>query len=112
MKGTILILCLSMELVSLLPLRRSHPLHRFRNGQPGQNNLVKDKSKVFLDKYGYMQAGRNNLDKVSYTESVTRFQHLWGLPETGLVDSVTMEWMQKPRCGYPDDDLLKHRQKR
>jgi hypothetical protein len=36
-------------------------------------------------------------------KAVRMFQRFWGLPETGEMDNTTREFMDKPRCGIPDN---------
>lgn len=60
---------------------------------------------AYLQRYGYMNgtlANANLISEDSFHEAVTSFQRFAGIPETGSVDSLTVRYMQMPRCGNKD----------
>jgi Matrixin/Putative peptidoglycan binding domain/Repeat of unknown function (DUF5648) len=42
-------------------------------------------------------------------EALTAYQRFYGLPQTGLLDALTIEQMEKPRCGNPDVQAVMRR---
>ena len=63
---------------------------------------------MYLMKYGYMDEVSSSPRSASLLHpdvmrnSIAEFQRFAGLAETGDLDDVTLEWMQKPRCGVKD----------
>ncbi|EGT35648.1 CBN-ZMP-1 protein [Caenorhabditis brenneri] len=56
----------------------------------------------FLQKYGYLPRGSNQLSSTSLSEALKQMQKMAGLEETGELDERTKRMMEKPRCGHPD----------
>ncbi|XP_069807636.1 matrix metalloproteinase-24 isoform X4 [Dendropsophus ebraccatus] len=43
--------------------------------------------------------------------AVATMQQFYGIPVTGVLDQMTIEWMKKPRCGVPDLPHLSHKRR-
>uniref|UniRef100_A0A8C5G2C8 Peptidase metallopeptidase domain-containing protein n=1 Tax=Gouania willdenowi TaxID=441366 RepID=A0A8C5G2C8_GOUWI len=59
---------------------------------------------TWLKNYGYY-GNRLPLDlrqEETLRSAVAAMQRFYGIPESGELDHVTVEWMQRPRCGVPD----------
>lgn len=62
----------------------------------------------YLGNYGYLsdastEAGPAGLtSKEELVKAIKHLQRMGHIPETGVVDSRTLELMQKPRCGKKD----------
>uniref|UniRef100_A0A1I7T8M6 PG_binding_1 domain-containing protein n=1 Tax=Caenorhabditis tropicalis TaxID=1561998 RepID=A0A1I7T8M6_9PELO len=56
----------------------------------------------FLQKYGYLPRGSNQLSSTSLSEALKNMQKMAGLEETGELDERTKRMMERPRCGHPD----------
>ncbi|PIC42186.1 hypothetical protein B9Z55_009346 [Caenorhabditis nigoni] len=56
----------------------------------------------FLQKYGYLPRGSNQLSSTSLSEALKNMQRMAGLEETGELDERTKRMMERPRCGHPD----------
>ncbi|KAM9248266.1 matrix metalloproteinase-9 [Dugong dugon] len=56
----------------------------------------------YLYRYGYTHVAEMNREKTSLGRALRRLQQNLALPETGELDSVTLEAMRAPRCGVPD----------
>uniref|UniRef100_A0A8C2ZFP6 Matrix metallopeptidase 16 n=1 Tax=Cyclopterus lumpus TaxID=8103 RepID=A0A8C2ZFP6_CYCLU len=60
----------------------------------------------WLQKYGYLprtEPGMSVLRSAHTMHSaITAMQRVYGLNVTGTLDERTKDWMQKPRCGVPD----------
>lgn len=56
----------------------------------------------FLQKYGYLPRGNNQLSSESLSEALKNMQRMAGLEETGELDERTQRMMERPRCGHPD----------
>ena len=54
----------------------------------------------YLSDYHYISPSKSGNHDVG--EALKKFQHFFGLPETGEVDEETLNAMKKPRCGDPD----------
>ncbi|CAI2348315.1 unnamed protein product [Caenorhabditis sp. 36 PRJEB53466] len=61
----------------------------------------------FLQKYGYLPRGSNQLSSETLTEALKSMQRMAGLEETGELDERTKRMMERPRCGHPDVDSEK-----
>ena len=49
-----------------------------------------------MSKYGYLDDG-NNVES-----GLRHVQNMAHIPETGIIDDETLNFMRKPRCGVPD----------
>ncbi|EFO86674.1 CRE-ZMP-1 protein [Caenorhabditis remanei] len=56
----------------------------------------------FLQKYGYLPRGSNQVSSESLSEALKNMQRMAGLEETGELDERTKRMMERPRCGHPD----------
>lgn len=56
----------------------------------------------YLFRYGYTQVAELSDDKQSMNRALRLLQRSLSLPETGELDSTTLEAMRAPRCGVPD----------
>uniref|UniRef100_A0A914XQ48 Peptidase metallopeptidase domain-containing protein n=1 Tax=Plectus sambesii TaxID=2011161 RepID=A0A914XQ48_9BILA len=64
-----------------------------------------NKALKYLQSYGYFTKNpkiSDGLELGQFREALRRFQALYGLPITGLLDRRTRRTMQVPRCGMPD----------
>ena len=64
----------------------------------------------YLSDYHYISPSKSGNHDVG--EALKKFQHFFGLPETGEVDEETLNVMKKPRCGDPDVEDEESRFKR
>jgi len=55
----------------------------------------------YLEKYGYISP-RNMYGRLAPGSAIRRFQKFAGIAQTGLLDSATLQMMQKARCGVKD----------
>ncbi|ODM96444.1 Matrix metalloproteinase-14 [Orchesella cincta] len=63
----------------------------------------------YLKEYGYLSSPESNRKAVKLNEGITMFQKFNGLKETGRLNPVTMEQMNKPRCGMHERmDLMEN----
>ncbi|CAF0929179.1 unnamed protein product [Rotaria sordida] len=69
----------------------------------------------YLEQFGYTQSDHTSKlesrlfspsGKPSANEGIKKFQRLFKLPETGILDEQTKKLMQRPRCGNPDIGIL------
>ncbi|KAM7125020.1 matrix metalloproteinase-9 [Molossus nigricans] len=56
----------------------------------------------YLFRYGYTPVAELSSDKQSLSSTLRLLQKRLSLPETGELDSTTLEAMRAPRCGVPD----------
>ncbi|XP_006881803.1 PREDICTED: matrix metalloproteinase-9 [Elephantulus edwardii] len=56
----------------------------------------------YLFRYGYTRVGEMRQDEQSLGPAIKRLQKRLSLPETGQLDSITLETIRAPRCGVPD----------
>lgn len=56
----------------------------------------------YLYRYGYTPAAELSEDGQSLRRALLSFQRRLSLPETGELDSTTLDAMRAPRCGVPD----------
>lgn len=56
----------------------------------------------YLFRYGYTQVAELSDDEQSLSRALRVLQRRLSLPETGELDSTTLEAMRAPRCGVPD----------
>lgn len=59
----------------------------------------------FLQKYGYLPRGSNQISSESLKDALKSMQRMAGLEETGELDERTKRMMERPRCGHPDVDV-------
>uniref|UniRef100_UPI00358DE268 matrix metalloproteinase-16-like n=1 Tax=Myxine glutinosa TaxID=7769 RepID=UPI00358DE268 len=61
---------------------------------------------TWLQRYGYLPPGNLQAQLLrpqrSIVAAVSSMQQFYGIPVTGKLDALTIQWMQKPRCGVPD----------
>ena len=85
--------------------RRPRALFRRASGELESARLQEVDALHYLQRYGYMNessANANLIAEESFQEAVVAFQRFAGIPETGQVDSLTVRFMQMPRCGNKD----------
>lgn len=56
----------------------------------------------YLYRYGYTPGAELSEDGQSLRRALLRLQRRLSLPETGELDSTTLNAMRAPRCGVPD----------
>lgn len=56
----------------------------------------------YLYRYGYTQVAELSDDDQALSRALRVLQRRLSLPETGELDSTTLEAMRTPRCGVPD----------
>lgn len=56
----------------------------------------------YLYRYGYTHVAEISKDDQSLRQPLQRLQRRLALPETGELDSTTLNAMRAPRCGVPD----------
>ncbi|XP_016060308.1 PREDICTED: matrix metalloproteinase-9 [Miniopterus natalensis] len=71
-------------------------------GDLGTNLSDKQLAEEYLFRYGYTQVAELSDDKQSMNRALRLLQRSLSLPETGELDSTTLEAMRAPRCGVPD----------
>lgn len=59
-------------------------------------------SQDYLYRYGYTLAAEIQGEKVSLRPALLLLQKRLSLPQTGELDSKTLEAIRAPRCGVPD----------
>ncbi|XP_008157169.2 matrix metalloproteinase-9 [Eptesicus fuscus] len=68
-----------------------------------RTNLTnKQLAEEYLFRYGYTQVAELSDDEQSLSRALRVLQRRLSLPETGELDSTTLEAMRAPRCGVPD----------
>ena len=74
-------------------------------------NTVDIFAQKFLGQYGYLSSPVSGNDDVA--AAIRKFQSLYGLSATGILDAPTVNLMKKPRCGVADADggVIKKRYK-
>ncbi|XP_075383870.1 matrix metalloproteinase-9 [Tenrec ecaudatus] len=91
---------------SAAPQRRQPTLVVF----PGdlQANLTdRQLAEHYLYRYGYTRVAPINDHELFQNKALRDFQKKLSLPETGQLDSTTLEAMRAPRCGVPDVGYFK-----
>lgn len=56
----------------------------------------------YLYRYGYIKVAELRNDSQSLNQALRALQKRLSLPETGELDTTTLEAMRAPRCGVPD----------
>ncbi|WKX99638.1 hypothetical protein Q1695_014485 [Nippostrongylus brasiliensis] len=59
----------------------------------------------YLRQFGYLSTSgaESQLTTEAITTALKRFQRMFGLPQTGVLDEQTVALMEKPRCGVKDE---------
>ncbi|KAL5245096.1 hypothetical protein ACI65C_012506 [Semiaphis heraclei] len=84
------------------------------SGAPLDENMTRKiqteaQAKQFLSQFGYLkpinknQGSENIMFEDPTTTALKKFQSFFGLNPTGNLDTETLDYMNKPRCGKPDD---------
>ncbi|XP_052229005.1 matrix metalloproteinase-2-like [Dreissena polymorpha] len=66
----------------------------------------------YLGKFGYLADASREVGPVgltskdAYVDAIKRLQRFGNITETGVVDRRTIELMNKPRCGVPDESTI------
>ncbi|KAK5968178.1 Peptidoglycan binding domain protein [Trichostrongylus colubriformis] len=68
----------------------------------------------YLQQFGYLttSGAESQLTAEAITSALKRFQRMFGLPQTGIMDERTAALMAKPRCGVKDEPTMRHRRRR
>ncbi|EPY78756.1 matrix metalloproteinase-9 precursor [Camelus ferus] len=68
-----------------------------------QTNLTdRQLAEEYLYRYGYTHVAEMNEDEDSLRRALQRLQRRLALPETGELDTTTLNAIRAPRCGVPD----------
>ncbi|XP_072050834.1 stromelysin-1-like [Amphiura filiformis] len=85
----------------------------FAQARPVENA---DDARMYLQRFNHM--GRGNMDtgrlptEADFIEAISSFQRMANITVTGKLDSETMEMMNLPRCGMPDNMGFSHKARR
>ncbi|XP_075704276.1 matrix metalloproteinase-15 isoform X2 [Rhinoderma darwinii] len=64
------------------------------------------RAEAWLRLYGYLPQANRQMSTMRSAQilasAISEMQQFYGIPVTGELDRTTREWMQKPRCGVPD----------
>ncbi|XP_063294499.1 matrix metalloproteinase-15 isoform X2 [Pelobates fuscus] len=64
------------------------------------------RAEAWLRLYGYLPQTSRQMSTLRsaqiLSDAISEMQQFYGIPVTGKLDQTTTEWMQKPRCGVPD----------
>ncbi|CAD5125014.1 unnamed protein product [Dimorphilus gyrociliatus] len=71
-----------------------------------------DDAATFLTKFGFMEEQDGYIPTDKVTDAIEQYQEFYGLAKTGQLDTKTLSDMNKVRCGFPDVQQKKRRQKR
>ncbi|PIO61450.1 peptidoglycan binding domain protein, partial [Teladorsagia circumcincta] len=63
----------------------------------------------YLRQFGYLttSGAESQLTTEAISSALKRFQRMFGLPQTGVMDERTAALMAKPRCGVKDEPILR-----
>lgn len=75
---------------------------RTEKGRRGSATSLPFLPQEYLYRYGYTPGAELSEDGQSLQRALLRFQRRLSLPETGELDSTTLNAMRAPRCGVPD----------
>jgi len=75
--------------------------------QVGRHDVNEEirKAQMYLARFGYLEPGRehNGLRDDQTAMGIAKLQETFGLPVTGELDEATAVFMNRPRCGVPDN---------
>ncbi|XP_072374374.1 72 kDa type IV collagenase [Scyliorhinus torazame] len=69
---------------------------------PGDNSTKTDQEIATLYLNKFYGCPKERCDLVVLADTLKKMQKFFGLPQTGELDSETVDVMKKPRCGVPD----------
>ncbi|KAF5917467.1 matrix metalloproteinase-9 [Diceros bicornis minor] len=82
--------------------RRHQPTVVVFPGDLRPNLTDRQLAEEYLYRYGYTRVAEMTDDNLSMDRALRQLQRRLALPETGQLDSTTLEAMRAPRCGVPD----------
>ncbi|XP_004226042.3 matrix metalloproteinase-17-like [Ciona intestinalis] len=90
--------CHAIAMSSASPVSRLHEITPVYNSVPAEV----DSGVNFLVKYGYLAPHDRERSENDLMAATSKFQRMYGLTDTGLLDEETLYLMQQPRCGLWD----------
>ncbi|KAB1262301.1 Matrix metalloproteinase-9 [Camelus dromedarius] len=98
---TLVLVLLVLRCCSAAPRPRQPTFVVFPGDQ--QTNLTnRQLAEEYLYRYGYTHVAEMNEDEDSLRRALQRLQRRLALPETGELDTTTLNAIRAPRCGVPD----------
>ncbi|KAM5220695.1 matrix metalloproteinase-9 [Hipposideros larvatus] len=82
--------------------RRHQPTYVVFPGELRTSLTDTQLAEEYLYRYGYIKVAEFRNDNQSLSQALRTLQKRLSLPETGELDSTTLEAMRAPRCGVPD----------
>ncbi|CAC5410458.1 MMP17 [Mytilus coruscus] len=75
-------------------------------GSPTKQDQASTQALDYFSRFGYLEGPSsetgNLMNPAEFPKAIRNFQQFAGIPETGVLDQRTKEWLQKPRCGNKD----------